>query len=116
MPTTDTIAQLSTALADRYAIDADGVLLFEDPGFNLMAVAFDARRRRLTWQPIRVSELGGTVVSAALSPNGVLALLLKPNAYQAAIVDERGEGQPILADTMTTFLPRFVPDGRRFAF
>ena len=93
----------------------NGVMVFIDDGGGLMAVEFDPRRRRPSGQPIRVGDLASGVADAALAANGTLALVLRQWAYQAVIVDDRGDGQPIVSDTLDELLPRYSPDGRRIA-
>ena len=99
---------------DRIIGVLDGVLVYTE-GSDLMAVAFDERRKRPLGPSIRVGDLEGRVAGATLSRNGTLVLVLRQSGYQAVIVDESGKGEPIISDTITNFFPRYSPDGRRVA-
>jgi len=101
--------------ADEIVGVADGVLLYLDNPGNLMAVRFDAGRRRISGVPVRVADIPGRVVEASMAANGTLAMRLEPAAWQVVLVDERGVGEPLLPDTVGDFSGRFSPDGRRVA-
>jgi serine/threonine-protein kinase len=109
----------------------DGRILYVSASGAIMAVPFDAGRRRLTGEPIRVMEgigadnrgaLGDSPHSlAALSSNGTLVFTRGRPAQHLVSMD--------LASTQSTILtaedrdhlspwsggPRFSPDGRRVA-
>jgi eukaryotic-like serine/threonine-protein kinase len=94
---------------------ANGILVYLD-GDALMAVRFDQKARRLVGQPVRVAGAPDGVSEAAMSSDGTLAMLVDARRYQVASVNERGEGQALLADTVPFVVPRFSPDGKHAAF
>ncbi len=94
---------------------SDGLLIFIDLDGNLMAVRWDAGRRTVSGDPMRVGDIPGRIAHAVLSSTGTLVMQLAPSAFHAVLVDERGDGNALLPDTLRQFSARFSPDGRRIA-
>ena len=99
----------------------DGRLLYARGG-SLMAVPFDADRRRLTGQPSMVLE--GVAESldgaAQVSVSRAGSLVYVPRGTDAGTrtlvwVDRRGEVQPLAAPPRAYAGPRLSPDGRTVA-
>ena len=95
---------------------ADEVLVFVDNGNQLMAVAWDPRKRQAVGEPVAVPGVPAQVAQAAMAPNGTLVMALMAQAYQLMVVDDRGNVvQPVGDPGNARVVPRFSPDGRRAA-
>ena len=90
----------------------DDVLVYADAEQQLMAVELDVRARRLRGRPIRVAELTGSLQDAVLTRDGTLVMRLAPRTYQLVVVDERGNVEPLLSDTVLHLHPRSSAEGR----
>ena len=106
-------ASLDLPLDDIVGV-ANGILVYRDGG-AMMAVRFDQRTRRVVGQPVRVNGAPEGVSEAVMASDGTLAMRVQSSRYQLALVNERGEGQALLPDTVSSIVPRFSPDGRRAA-
>jgi serine/threonine-protein kinase len=93
---------------------ANGILVYLDGG-ALMAVRFDLKARRPVGEPVRVPRAPDGVREAVMASDGTLAIRVQSSRYQIALVNEHGEGQPLLPDTIPLVYPRFSPDGKRAA-
>ena len=81
----------------------------------MMAVRFDQKARRPVGEPIRVNRAPDGVREAVMASDGTLAMRVQSHRYQLALVNEHGEGQALLPDTIRFIIPRFSPDGKRAA-
>jgi serine/threonine-protein kinase len=93
---------------------ANGILVYLDGG-AMMAVRFDQKARRPAGEPVRVNRAPDGVSEAVMASDGTLAMRVQSNRYQVALVNEHGEGQALLPDTIPLVFPRFSPDGKRAA-
>jgi len=93
---------------------AKGILVYLDGG-AMMAVRFDTRARRVVGEPVRVNGAPDGVSEAVMASDGTLAMHAQSSRFQVALVDEHGEGQALLPDTVSSIIPRFSPDGKRVA-
>jgi serine/threonine-protein kinase len=93
---------------------AQGVLVYMD-GSTMMAVRFDEKARHPVGEPVRVAHAPERVTEADLASDGTLAMRVQSTRYQIVLVNEHGEGQAILPDTVDMLFPRFSPDGKRAA-
>jgi Tol biopolymer transport system component len=93
---------------------ADNILVYLDGG-AMMAVRFDARARRVVGEPVRVTGAPDGVREAVMASDGTLAMHAQSSRFQAALVDEHGQGEALLPDTVSSIIPRFSPDGKRIA-
>jgi Tol biopolymer transport system component len=93
---------------------ANGILVYRDGG-AMMAVRFDKNSRRPVGEPVRINRAPDGVSEAVMASDGTLAMRVRSNRYQVTLVNERGEGQPVLPDTVSSIVPRFSPDGKRIA-
>ncbi len=91
---------------------ADGILVYRDGGV-MMAVRFDRKTRNLVGEPVRVERAPEGVTEAVMASDGTMAMRVQASRYQLALVNEHGEGQAVLPDTLEDVLPRFSPDGKR---
>ena len=99
---------------DRIIGVANGILVYLDGG-AMMAVRFDERGRRVVGEPVRVNGAPEGVSEAVMASDGTMAMRVQSSRYQVALVNEHGEGQALLSDTVSSIIPRFSPDGRRAA-
>lgn len=108
-------------LPGRYPLGvADGRLLYVGVDGALMAVPFDATRRRLTGEPVRLDE---SAEPSAGETFGVLAaagtlVLAREEAVtmRAVLVDARGAPELLVEGGARELAsPRYAPDGRRLA-
>ena len=99
---------------DAIAGVADNILVYIEDG-ALMAVPFDLTSRQPVGQPVRVNNAPAGVREAAMAANGTLAMRVRPDQYQLALVNEQGEGGALLPDTIQYLVPRVSPDGKRAA-
>ncbi len=103
---------------------ASGHILFQQGTNDLMAVPFDARRRRVTGEPFPVVQDIGRRVSYQVrmfsaASDGTLAYIRKStNLETGALVwiDRQGKSTPIVEVDKVVDMPRLSPDGRRIAF
>jgi serine/threonine-protein kinase len=93
---------------------ANGILVYLDGG-AMMAVHFDQKTLRPVGEPVRVNRAPDGVREAVMASDGTLAMRVQSNRYQIALVNEHGEGQALLPDTIPLVFPRFSPDGKRAA-
>ncbi|HTI04224.1 MAG TPA: protein kinase [Gemmatimonadales bacterium] len=100
--------------ADAIVGVAKGILVYLDGG-AMMAVRFDARARRVVGEPVRISGAPDGVNEAVMASDGTLAMHARFNRFQVTLVDEHGDGQALLPDTVSSIIPRFSPDGKRVA-
>ena len=100
--------------ADNIVGVAHGILVYLDDG-ALMAARFDQKARRLVGQPVRVAGAPDGVSEAIMSSDGTLAMRVDASRYQIALVNEHGDGQAVLADTVPFVVARVSPDGRHAA-
>jgi serine/threonine-protein kinase len=100
---------------DDIAGVANGILVYLNAPGVLMAVRFDRASRRPVGAPVRVDHAPDGVMEAAMASDGTLAMRVQSNRYQVALVNEHGEGQVLLPDTIWSIVPRFSPDGKRVA-
>jgi Tol biopolymer transport system component len=108
--------EVSSVLAYRPIGVADGRVLYTSGG-SIKAVPFDARRLRVTGDPVRVLE-GVTVDgrrSAALSSSGTLAYRRGQPTKRLVLLDRDGRTQALSSDERYLFGGRFSPDGQRVA-
>jgi serine/threonine-protein kinase len=97
----------------------DGYLIYAGLNDGLYAVAFDARRLRVTGQPmlvvdkVYVSVTGGAM--AALSPTGTLVYQIGSAALALVLGDSAGNLRQLLPEARPFGHPRFSPDGKRIA-
>jgi eukaryotic-like serine/threonine-protein kinase len=86
---------------------------------SIMAVRFDARRRRVLGAPVLVVEnvVMGAFGSmrAALSESGTLVYQLGAEQMQLQLVSSGGTVEPLPVQARTFYFPRFSPDGRKIA-
>jgi serine/threonine-protein kinase len=104
--------------ARRAVAVVDGRLLYITPdGAALMAVRFDAARRRVEGAPTAVLEQPrGGIDAVALAQSGTLLYSLRSDANAPVRVDSAGGARPMFAGASGYFMnPRFSPDGRRLA-
>ena len=127
------IGSLSTGAFTRTSLLAvhpigivDDEIVYLDVAGNIMAVPFDARRRRITGEPTRVID--GTSITdwpdlptVALSRTGTLVFKRGAFTQRFLLVDSSGNGHE-LTDDERDFgpiqgggRPTFSPDGRRIA-
>ena len=104
--------------ARRAVAVVDGWLLYITPdGAALMAVRFDAARRRAEGAPVAVLEQPqGGIDAVALARNGTLLYSRRSDANAPVRVDSAGGARPMFAGAGGYFMnPRFSPEGRRLA-
>jgi eukaryotic-like serine/threonine-protein kinase len=99
---------------------SDGHLLLQ-VGNDLLAVPFDARRRRATGGPeplvhnVRFGSTGGFRESQSAVGGATLAFVPASGMNRIVFVDRAGR-ETVVPDTTGTFhRPRFAPDGRRIS-
>jgi len=90
------------------------------PQNEIVAIRWDARRRRADGVPLTIVEQIGLDVqgaaSASISASGSLAYHFDPeHRYQLLLANDRGEQKLALPDSEPFAFPRFSPDGRRIA-
>lgn len=93
---------------------ADGVLVYRD-GQTLKAVRLDPAKKRVIGAPVVIDGVPAGVDAAVMALNGTLVIRTVSSKYQIQLVDERGEGEILLPDTVSRFYPRISPDGTRAA-
>jgi serine/threonine-protein kinase len=104
--------------ARRAVAAVDGRLLYITPdGAALMAVEFDAARRRAVGAPVAVLEQPqGGIDAVALARNGTLLYSRRSDANAPVRVDSAGGARPLFRGASGYFMnPRFSPEGRRLA-
>jgi serine/threonine protein kinase/Tol biopolymer transport system component len=98
----------------------DGLLIYGASNGALMAVPFDAKRLRVTGNPVPVAQDvlidGPGAAKAAVSPSGMLIYFSGQSITLPQLLDGRGVGQPVTDDGRPYSTPRFSPDGQRIAF
>jgi eukaryotic-like serine/threonine-protein kinase len=96
----------------------DDWLLYVSPdGSGIMAVRFDAARRRVSGEPVVVldHEHGG-IDEAVLADNGTLLYTRRRNDNAPVLVDSTGAVRPLLGGVSGDFMnPRLSPNGLRLA-
>ncbi len=97
---------------DAIAGVVNGILVYLDGG-RLMAVRFDQKTRRPIGKPVRIDHAPEGLSAAVLASDGTLAMRVESDRYQIALVNDHGEGQAILPDTISFVEPKFSPDGKR---
>jgi eukaryotic-like serine/threonine-protein kinase len=98
--------------ADGIVGVANDILVYLDAG-ALMAVRFDRRTRRPSGTPVRINRAPEGVREGAIASDGTLAIRVQSSRYELALVNEHGDGQAVLPDTLPYIVPRFSPDGKR---
>ena len=93
---------------------SDGILVFRD-GATLKAIRLDLERRRPVGEPAVVEGVPPGTDAAVMALNGTLVMHTVSARYQVELVNERGEGEALLRDTVSFINPRFSPDGKRAA-
>jgi serine/threonine-protein kinase len=98
----------------------DGYLIYITAGGAVMAVRFDARKRRVSGVPVPVidqiaTETGNPNSYADLSADGTLVYLSGLSQRQLMEVGANGALRPIIPDAGGYGWPRLSPDGRRLA-
>ena len=93
---------------------SDGILVFLD-GATVKAIRLDVERRRPVGEPVVVEGVPPGTDAAVMSLNGTLVMHSVSARYQVELVNERGEGEVLLRDTVSFINPRFSPDGKRAA-
>jgi hypothetical protein len=91
---------------------ADGILVYRD-GRTFKAVRLDPARRRVVGDPVEIDGVPTGTDAAVMASNGTLVLHTVSDHYQLALVNERGEGDALLPDTLSHLYPRLSPDGKR---
>ncbi|HET7248364.1 MAG TPA: protein kinase [Gemmatimonadales bacterium] len=97
---------------------ANGYLVYGEPNGALEAIAFDARRVRVTGSAVtlaeRVRQAIGGGAQAAVSASGTL--VYQPEQPFSLVMLDRTGRQQVVAEGHRFHSPRFSPDGRRLAF
>jgi serine/threonine-protein kinase len=97
----------------------DGQLVYATASGALQAVAFDARRWRVTGAPkVVVDNLvvdSDGAAKAELSASGSLVYQVGRATLQVAIADRSGAMRVLIAEPRRYEFPRFSPDGKRIA-
>jgi serine/threonine-protein kinase len=91
---------------------ADGILVYRD-GSTFKGVRLDLERRRPVGEPVIIDGVPPGVDQAVMASNGTMVMHAVPTRYQLELVNERGEGDVLLRDTVSRLHPRFSPDGKR---
>jgi Tol biopolymer transport system component/predicted Ser/Thr protein kinase len=98
----------------------DGQLVYASASGAIMAVGFDARRRRLLGTPAPVVNGvyvgGGGVFKGSASPSGSLVYVAQGSAQQPLVLSgSSGQGQTLVPGDQRPSYPRFSPDGGHLA-
>jgi WD40 repeat protein len=91
---------------------ANGILVYRD-GQSLKAVRLDISSNRVIGAPVVIDGIPSGIDAAAMASNGTLIIRTVSSKYQMEVVNERGEGELLLPDTVSRFFPRVSPDGSR---
>jgi len=91
---------------------ADGILVYRD-GATFKAIRLDLRRRRPVGEPAIISGMPAGTDLVVMASNGTMVMHTLSAKYQLELVNERGEGEALLRDTVSYAQPRFSPDGQR---
>jgi serine/threonine-protein kinase len=91
---------------------AEGVLVFRD-GSTVKATRLDLDGRRTIGEPVVVEGIPPGMDAAVMASNGTMVMHTRSARYQLQLVNERGEGEALLPDTLSHVAPRFAPDGKR---
>ncbi|GJG89175.1 hypothetical protein tb265_43560 [Gemmatimonadetes bacterium T265] len=127
-PATEPAPHVRLGVSGRAAVGVvDGHLLYvAADGGAVMAVPFDAARRRAAGRPTAVLRDGaGTIAAAALAADGTLLYTRGPAAHAVVLADARGAVRPLVGSLGPLgatgvargepMHPRVSPDGRRLA-
>jgi len=91
-------------------------LFFLDSSSRLMAVAWDPEKYETRGTPVAVPGQDGGILTASISQDGTLAMVLAGPGFRARIVSDRGELiRPLWDGAFREIHPRLSPDGRRIA-
>jgi serine/threonine-protein kinase len=107
---------LNTAVVEaRYT---SGQLVYALGDGSLMAVPFDARRKRITGNPVTIAaglSLTGTGwAQFAVAPNGTVAYI--PEEPRSLVfVDRTGVAREVTSERHNFHAPQYSPDGRRLS-
>ncbi len=107
---TGTTTRLDLPLKDIVGL-AEGVLVYRRRDNSLMAVRFDPAGPAILGVPVRVQVPHDQVRDAVMSPDGTLAMLMAPAAFEVVLLDQEGRATAILPDTVNGVIPRFSPSG-----
>jgi len=95
----------------------DGHLVYGTAAGTMMAVAFDANKRRVLGAPIPVVDQVATEstgeTSAGLSTDGVLVMFSGSNRRRLMIAGDGDQPRPVAIEAQNIQWPRLSPDGRR---
>jgi serine/threonine-protein kinase len=91
---------------------ANGILLYRDGG-TIKAVRLDTQRQRVAGKAVVIEGVPSGVDAAVMASNGTLVMHTVSSNYQLELVNDRGEGEAVLADTISHVFPRVSPDGSR---
>ena len=93
---------------------ANGIVVYGD-GATFKAARLDIDRHRVVGEPIIIEGIPPGVDAAVMASNGTMVMHVVSARYQLELVNERGEGEMLLRDTVSHLYPRFSPDGKRAA-
>ena len=111
----------TSVLSSRPMGVVDGRIIYKTANGAVMAVPFDARRKRLTGEPVRVMDgmSEGFSAAEAFSRSGTLVFKRGRATNRLVLVDLNGHITPLSNDDRTFAwewtVPRYSRDGRRVA-
>jgi serine/threonine-protein kinase len=96
-----------------------GLLIYAPSSEALFAVPFDVRHKRVTGQPIRLSDpvpiVGNGLGRASVSRSGSLLYASGSALSDLVLTDLQGRVETVFGTPRAYSFPRFSPDGKRIA-
>ena len=101
------VMEIRYAFGELIAVMADG---------SMVAIPFDARRRRVAGRPTPIASgvmtTGTGIAQFAVADNGTVAYIPE-TPHSLVLVSRNGSSQTAIAERANVHAPRFSPDGKR---